>query len=163
MKQCCGRIGLCCLVLCALTCSVKSQAVSKKCTEPAKFYEENSYSVREVRINSPLRWLFGSVDKKLSEIINDPSMPIKKGMPFRKQDEDEGFIRFKDKFPELTVSKTNRIAFRLARPTLENCDKSTAKLDVIYRVYTFGFSNFLSPLFDGGNRDDVCGNQANDK
>lgn len=142
-------------MLCALTCSVKSQAVSKKCTEPAKFYEDRTFSVREVRIDSPLRWMFGSVDKKLSEIIDDPSMPIKKGKLFRKQDEDEGFIRVKNKFPELTVSESNRIAFRLARPTLENCDNSAAKLDVVYRVYTFGFSNFLSPLLEPGNRDDV--------
>src|SRR5437868_3570246 len=46
MKQCCGRIGLCCLVLCALTCSVKSQAVSKKCTEPAKFDGGNRDDVK---------------------------------------------------------------------------------------------------------------------
>ena len=155
MKQCCSRIGLCCLVLCALTCSARSQAVNNKCGEPAKFYEDNNYTVREVRIDSPLRWLFGAVDEKLNEILDDPSMPIKEGRPFRKQDEDAGFIKVKEKFPELTVSKTNRIAFRLARPTLENCDKTAAKLDVVYRVYTFGFSNFLSPLFEGGNRDDV--------
>lgn len=155
MKQCCGRIVVCCLVLCALTCSARSQGVSNKCVEPAKFYEDNSYTVREVRIDSPLGWLFGSVDRKLSEILDDPAMPIKKGIRFRKQDEDAGFIRVKEKFPELTVSKTNRFAFRLAQPTLENCDKTAAKLDVVYRVYTFGFSNFVSPLFDGGNRDDV--------
>lgn len=155
IKQSCGRLGLCCLVLCALTGAAKSQAVSKKCTEPAKFYEDHGYSVREVRIDSPLGWLFGSVEKKLGEIINDPSMPIRKGMPFRKQDEDEGFLRVKEKFPELTVSQSNRIAFRLARPTLENCDTSAAKLDVVYRVYNFGYSPFLSPLFDAGNRDDV--------
>lgn len=142
-------------MLCALTCAARSQAISKKCSEPARFYEDNNYSVREVRIDSPLRWLFGSVDKKLGEIIDDPSMPIKKGMRFRKQDEDEGFIRVKEKFPELTVSKSSPIAFRLARPTLENCDQSEAKLDVVYRVYTFSFSNFLSPLLDAGNRDDV--------
>jgi hypothetical protein len=142
-------------VLCALTCSARSQGAGNKCVEPANFYEDNSYTVREVRIDSPLGWLFGSVDRKLSEILDDPAMPIKKGIRFRKQDEDAGFIRVKEKFPELTVSKTNRFAFRLARPTLENCDKTAAKLDVVYRVYTFGFSNFLSPLFDGGNRDDV--------
>jgi hypothetical protein len=154
-KESCGRVGLCCLVLCTLTCAAQSQVAGKKCTEPAKFYEDHGYTVREVRIDSPLGWLFGSVEQTLSEIIHDPSMPVKKGQPFRKQDEDEGFIRVKEKFPELTVSKSDRFAFRLARPTLENCDASAAKLDVVYRVFTFGFSNFTNPLFPGGIRDDV--------
>lgn len=145
----CSRLLLCAAVALALSSSVNSQTEnSKKCTEAARWYEENNYKVRDVRIDSPLAWLLGSVDKKLDAILDDPSMPIKKGSAFRKRDQDEGFLRVKEKFPELTVSKTNRIAFRLARPTLENCDKRNATVDVVYRVYTFSFSNYLSRVFD---------------
>ncbi|HKP38959.1 MAG TPA: hypothetical protein VJT71_19025 [Pyrinomonadaceae bacterium] len=155
-KYSCSRVLLCAVAVLALNSSIRSQAdTSKKCTEPAKWYEENNYRVHDVRIDSPLAWLLGSVDKKLNDILTNPSMPIRKGAAFRKQDEDEGFLRVKEKFPELTVSKTDRIAFRLARPTLENCDKQSATLDVVYRVYTFSFSNYLSRVFEKGNQDEV--------
>ncbi|MCA1573976.1 MAG: hypothetical protein LC770_05445, partial [Acidobacteria bacterium] len=43
-----------------------------------EFYERGSYTIHEVKIDSPLGWLFGSVDQKLKDITSDPEMPIKK-------------------------------------------------------------------------------------
>jgi hypothetical protein len=111
--------------------------------------------VHDVRIDSPLGWLFGSVDEKLKAIISDPSMPIKKGAAFRKFDEDEGFIKVKESFPDLTVSPVDRIAVRVAKPTLQNCDEQAKTLDVVYRVYTIGFSNYLSRAFETGKKEEI--------
>ena len=126
-----------------------------KCTESPKSYETDNYRVHDVRIDSPLGWLFGSVEQKLKAILSDPSMPIKKGRPFRKADEDEGFIKVKESFPELTVSPIDRIAVRVAKPTLQNCDAQTKTLDVVYRVYTIGFSYYLSRAFETGQKEEV--------
>jgi len=126
-----------------------------QCTESPKTYEEANYRVGDVRIDTPLDWLFRSVDRKLNAILSDPSMPIKKGALFRKIDEDEGFIKVKQSFPELAVGPMDRIAVRLAKPTLQNCDTQAKTLDVVYRVYTLSFSYYLSRAFETGKKDEV--------
>ena len=127
----------------------------KQCTESPRTYEAANYRVNDVRIDTPLDWLFRSVDRKLDAILSDPSMPIKKGALFRKVDEDEGFIKVKQSFPELAVGPMDRIAVRLAKPTLQNCDPQAKTLDVVYRVYTLGFSYYSSRAFETGAKDEV--------
>src|SRR5207237_865360 len=92
-----------------------------KCTEALERYE--GYTVREVRIDSPLGWLFGSVDQQLTEILSDPSLPIQQGRAFHRADLTDSFIKVKDSFPELQVSPFTRIAVRIARLSIENCDE----------------------------------------
>jgi hypothetical protein len=82
-------------------------------------------------------------------------MPIRKGALFRKIDEDEGFIKVKESFPELTVGPLDRIAVRIAKPTLQNCDAQAKTLDVVYRVYTLSFSYYLSRVFESYRKDEV--------
>lgn len=126
-----------------------------RCSESPGFYERENYIVHEVRIEAPLDWLLGSVSQKLRNILSDASMPIRKGNVFRKADSDAGFIKLTDNFPELTVSPIDRVAVRLAAPGLENCDKKARTLDVVYRVYTFGFSYYLSRAFESGGKEEV--------
>ncbi len=126
-----------------------------KCTEAPEFYETAKYTVSDVRIDSPLRWLFGSVDQTLKDLTSDPSMPIKKGQTFRKADSDAGFIRVVERFPELTVSRVDRIAVRIARPALEKCDAQAKTLAVVYKVYSIGFSYYLSRAFETGQKEEV--------
>ncbi len=144
------------LALFFLSSAVRAQsAAGDKCTEAPEFYERGSYTIHEVKIDSPLGWLFGSVDQKLKDITSDPEMPIKKGQAFRKADSDAGFIRVQEKFPALTVSRVDRIAVRIARPTLQKCDAQAKTLDVVYRVYSIGFSYYLSRAFETGQKEEV--------
>jgi hypothetical protein len=126
-----------------------------KCGEPPAFYEAQNYSVREVKIETPLDWLLGSVDRKLTEILTSPSIPIKKGDIYHKANADAAFIKLKDSFPELTVNPEDRVAVRIARPGLANCNAGTKKLDVVFHVYTFSFSYYLSRVFERGRKDEV--------
>ena len=132
-----------------------SSVGGKQCSKSPKDYEEEQYRVNDVRIDAPLNWLFHSVDQKLEAIISDPSMPIKKGGLFRKIDEDDGFIKVRQGFPELAVGPIERIAVRISRPTLQNCDEQAKTLDVVYRVYTLSFSYYLSRAFETGGKDEV--------
>jgi hypothetical protein len=150
------RVLLSLIPILSLTVLAPAQSTtSHKCTESPKYYESNNYQVHDVNIDSPLGWLFGSVEEKLKAILSDPSMPIKKGAAFRKADEDEGFIKVKESFPELIVSPIDRIAVRVSKPTLQNCDTQTKTLDVVYRVYTIGFSYYLSRAFETGQKEEV--------
>ena len=126
-----------------------------KCGESPEFYEAQNYSVREVKIETPLDWLLGSVDRKLTEMLSSPAMPIKKGDAYRKANVDAGFIRLKDSFPELTVNPEEHVAVRIAKPGLGNCNAQTKMLDVVYHVYTFSFSYYLSRVFEKGRTDAV--------
>jgi hypothetical protein len=137
------------------TLAAASPIDGNQCTKSAKAYEEEQYRVNDVRIDAPLKWLFRSVDRELNAIISDPSMPIRKGALFRKIDEDEGFIKVHQSFPELTVGPNERIAVRISRPTLQNCDPQAKTLDVVYRVYTLSFSYYLSRAFETGKKDEV--------
>lgn len=156
MKRCLGKLGLPCLLgLLLLSALAYGQNnTGGKCTRSIDDYE--GYTVREVRIDSPLGWLFGSVDRKLKQIVSDPTLAIQKGGVFRKTAFNDSFIQVNKAFPELQVTSFNRVAVRVARPSIENCDDQAKKLDVIYRVYSFGISYYLLRAFerstDGANR-----------
>ena len=148
-----GRRSLVLLLFLVLHSSVSSAQQGGRCDQSPRSYE--GYTVHDVRIDTPLAWLFGSVEKKLQDILADPSMPIKKGNLYRKADSDAGFIKLTEKFPELTVSPIDRVAVRVAKPALQNCDAQARTLDVVYHVYTFGFSYYLSRAFESGRKEEV--------
>lgn len=151
-----SRGYLCLVTIVVLGSHAFSQtSAGTKCTDPPAFYQNQNYLVRDVRIDAPLEWLLGSVERRLTEIVAAPSMPIKKGSVFRKADADAGFLKVVESFPELRVSRIDRVAIRIARPTLENCNAQTKTLDVVYRVYTLGFSYYLSRAFETGRKEEV--------
>lgn len=136
-----------CLLYLPLISSAQTRQLSQ-CSEPASFYESDGYRVREIRIDAPLEWLLGSVNERLTSLIADPAMPLKKGEVFRKTAADAALLDVTNNFPELRVSSANRLAFRIVRPNLENCNAQTKTLDVVYRAYTVGFPSYLTRSFE---------------
>jgi hypothetical protein len=143
------------ILLCLASVVTAQTAPGDKCVEQPGFYEQANYTVHDIRIDSPLGWLFGSVDQKLKDITTDPDMPIKKGNLFRKADSDAGFLRVKEKFPELTVNNVARVAVRIAKPNLEKCDARAKTLDVVYHIYSIGVPYYLSRAFETGHKEEV--------
>jgi hypothetical protein len=125
-------------------------AIAAKCEEDPGVYESANYTVRRVRIDSPLGWLFGSVDSANSQILTDKDMPIKKHERFTKQAFDDGFIFVNNNFNPLQVVRRARFAARVAYPDIENCDGG--QLDVVYRVYSLSLSNYLVRTFELGGK-----------
>jgi hypothetical protein len=138
------------LLLTVLTCS--TPAFAAKCQDTPQAYEKAQYTVRRVRIAAPLGWLFGTVKSATDEILNDKEMPIKANTLFTKQAYDDGFIFVNNKFDPIRRARGSRFAARAAYPELENCDG--VQLDVVYRVYSFAFSNYLVRTFELGGKDE---------
>jgi hypothetical protein len=117
-----------------------------KCLRPAKEYD--GYKVADVRIDSPLGWLFPSVTQRLNELLADPQMPLKKGERFSRDDFYAGFIFLNTNFPALQVNPFNRVAVRLAGPSLADCDEGKRTLIAVYRVYHLGVPDLLTSSFE---------------
>lgn len=132
-----------------LLSTAQARAQDGSCTRVRGFYEAEAYTVRRVRVDSPLGWL-PSVGAELNELASH--LAVKEGRPYRKSDEFVGFESLQNNFPELKVSRELRFAVRVAWPALENCDERAKTLDVIYHVYTIGGpSNYTGRIFEGGN------------
>lgn len=155
MNRCLGNLCLACIVGPSLLCvfAYGQDTGAGKCTRSIDDYE--GYTVRDVRIDSPLGWLFGSVDRRLNQIVSDPNLAIQKGGVFHKTAFNDSFIQVNNALPELQVSSLNRVAVRVARPSIANCDDQAKKLDVVYRVYSFGISYYLLRAFEGGGTEGI--------
>ena len=129
------------IALSALYSSVRGQA----CTQQARFYEDEGFTVHHVRIDAPLAWIAG-VDVRLNELLS--KVPLKDGGRFTVSGYNEGFMVISRSFPELRVNPSSRIAFRLERPALSGCSSDSKQLDVVYHVYTIGFSPYLTRVFE---------------
>jgi len=121
---------------------------AEKCTDDPEAYETAQYTVRRVRIDTPLAWLLASVGNVTDQILTDKEMPIKANDDFRKQAFDDGFVFVNNKFPPLQVRPGTRFASRAAYPDIENCNATTKHLDIVYRVYSLSFSNYLTRTFE---------------
>lgn len=128
-------------------------AFAAKCEDDAEAYEKAKYKVRQVRIDTPVDWLFGSVGDAVKRILTDKDMPIKAHDPFTTQAFDDGFIFVNNNFNPLQAVPKARFAARLAYPFIENCDGS--QLDVVYRVYSLALSNYLIRNFELGGKQEV--------
>jgi len=117
-----------------------------KCLRAAKEYD--GYEVVDVRIDSPLGWLFPSVTQRLNELLADPEIPLKKGQRFSRDDFYAGFIFLSRKFPALQVNPFNRVAVRLAGPILTDCDDVKRTLIAVYGVYNLGIPDLLTSSFE---------------
>jgi len=126
-----------------------------KCDLTPQDYQDRNYAVREVRFDTPLEWLFGSIKEGLKDLLLDPEMPIKPGKAFLKADFNDSLLFVRSHFPELTVTRAERVKVRIAKPGLANCDEQAKSLDVVYHVYTFGFSYYLTRAFETGAKDEV--------
>ncbi len=126
-----------------------------KCDLTPQDYQDRNYSVRDVRFDTPLEWLFGSIKEELKDLLSDPEMPIKPGKAFLKADFNDSFLFVRGHFPELTVTRAERVKVRIAKPGLANCDEQAKSLDVVYHVYTLGFSYYLTRAFETGAKDEV--------
>lgn len=150
------RRALCLLCLLLLPASTRARTVSSgQCSEAPAFYEREGYSVHDVRVETPLDWLLKSVDQRLTAILSDPAVPLRKGDIYRKADSDATFIRLKNTFPELTVDPLDRVAVRIATPALENCDEQSKTVDVVFHVYTFSVSYYVSRIFESASKDQL--------
>jgi hypothetical protein len=134
-----------------LACS--QSALAAKCEDDAEAYEKAGYTVRQVRIDTPVDWLFGSVGDAVKRILTDKDMPIKAHDSFTTQAFDDGFIFVNNNFNPLQAVPKARFAARLAYPFIENCDSS--QLDVVYRVYSLSLSNHLIRTFELGGKQEV--------
>ena len=126
-----------------------------KCDLTPQDYQDRNYAVREVRFDTPLEWLFGSIKEELKDLLLDPEMPIKPGKTFLKGDFNDSLLFVRSHFPELTVTRAERVKVRIAKPGLANCDEQAKSLDVVYHVYTLGFSYYLTRAFETGAKDEV--------
>jgi hypothetical protein len=117
-----------------------------KCLRPVKEYD--GYKVADVRIDSPLGWLFPSVTHRLNELLADPEMPLKKDQRFSRDDFYAGFTFLNSNFPALQVNPFNRVAVRLAGPSLADCDEGKRTLIAVYRVYHLGIPDLLTSSFE---------------
>ena len=121
-----------------------------QCHDDPKTYEQAGYTVRHVRIDTPLDWLFGSVGDAVKQILTDKDMPIREHDRFTKQAFDDGFIFVNNNFNPLQVVRGARFAARVAYPDIDDCDES--QLDVVYRVYSLSLSNYLVRNFELGGK-----------
>jgi hypothetical protein len=146
-----GRRAIALFSLLLLATLANSRPVfAAKCKDNPADYEAAKYTVRRVRIDAPLGWLFGSVRSAAAEILTDKDMPIKADDQFTKQAFDDGFIFVNNKFNPLRLARGTRFAARAAYPGIENCDAN--QLDVVYRVYSFSFSSYLIRTFELGGK-----------
>ena len=137
------------LIVSAATLAVSAQGAGPgSCREAPEFYERADYTIRRVRIDTPLSWLTG-VERSIDDLL--ASLPISEGARFKKEDYQSGFLELSRRFPELRVSRNSRLAIRLERPSLELCDSASRTLDVVYHVYTLGFAPYLSRVFERKN------------
>ena len=137
-------------------------AGSGKCTLSPDDYQREKYVISNVRLDTPLDWLFGSISEQIKQVLASPDMPVKVGKAFVKGDYFASFIFVKQHFPELTVSKAQRVGVRLARPGLANCNDQAKTLDIVYHVYTFGFPYYLSRAFETGAKTEVSRKGTNE-
>src|SRR5258705_9592649 len=72
-----------------------------KCADDTEAYEKAKYTVRQVRIDTPVDWLFGSVGEAVKRILMDKDMPIKARDRFTAQAFDDGFIFVNNNFNPL--------------------------------------------------------------
>ena len=128
-------------------------AFAAKCEDKEEAYEKDKYTVRHVRIDTPVDWLFGSVGDAIKRILTDKDMPIKAHHFFTTKAFDDGFIFVNNNFNPLQAVPKARFAARLAYPFIENCDGS--QLDVVYRVYSLSLSNYLIRNFELGGKREV--------
>src|SRR5262245_34463121 len=126
-----------------------------KCNLSPKDYEDAGYQIKDIRVDTPLGWLFGSVGEQIQEVLTDPNMPVKENTPFKKDPYNASYLFLRGRFPELTVSKTERIKVRISKPSLADCDDQAKALSVVYRVYTFSTSYYLVRAFETGRRDEL--------
>ena len=129
------------------------------CGESPGFYEAHGFSVRHLRIDAPLAWIAG-VEVRLDDVLS--KVPLKEGSAFTASAYNDGFIVISRSFPELKVNPSSRIAMRLERPSLTNCDPDTKEIDVVYHVYTIGFSPYLTRVFESP-RDEVARSVADSR
>ncbi len=80
-----------------------------KCDLTPQDYQDRNYAVREVRFDTPLEWLFGSIKEELKDLLLDPEMPIKPGKTFLKGDFNDSLLFVRSHFPELTVTRAERV------------------------------------------------------
>ncbi len=148
-------VRVCLFALTVLWVGPAAQAQTNQCKRPRAEYE--GFLVREIRIDAPLDWLFGSVNQKLKELTDDPRLPLKKGQPFKLAGFNDSFIRINGRFPELSVSPFTRLAFRVAKPSLENCDEHSnpKTVDVVYHVYSFGFPYYATRVVEQSGKNEV--------
>lgn len=119
-------------------------AQEEKCTED----NVAGYKVGEVRISSPLRGIFSSVDETLKELLMSSEMPVKAGQDFQKSAARAGFSWLKQHFPALQTTPQARVAARFSGYTIENCDEVAKRLDVVYKIYSFEPAYYLSRSFE---------------
>lgn len=143
-----AKWGFVCLWLLFPLCYLGSAQTNPpgKCVRPPEEY--NGYTVRAVRLDTPLGWLFPSVTQQLDTLLADPGMPFKKDQPFDKTKFFDGFIFLSKQFPALQVTPRSRVAIRLAAPRLANCDENQRTLEAVYSVYHLGLPDFLSGTFE---------------
>ena len=143
------------LALIIPTSITRAQSPQDKCNLTAQDYQDQNYVIRDVRFDTPLEWLFGSVGDEVKQLLTSPDMPVRAGKVFVKADFNNSFEFVRRHFPELTVSRSQRVRIRIAKPGLENCDAQAKSLDVVYHVYTLGFSYYLTRAFETGGKDEV--------
>jgi hypothetical protein len=139
------------LLLFMLACSV-IQVQAGTCTQQPAAY--NGYTIQKVSVDVPLNWLFGSVRKRIKDILAAPQMP-QQNKAFLQSDYEEGFIYLQSNFNELSVSPTVRVAFKLAWPRLQNCDDQKRTLEIVYKVYTFGSPYYASRTFEDKEKEEL--------
>jgi hypothetical protein len=126
-----------------------SPATAQECSHPRdwSFYSRGDYTVREVRIESPIDFLH-AVARTLDSI--KPSLPLQAGAVFSATRASDGraLIRERLAAADQGVEQSFRLLVVIGR--IENCNEAgpTRQLDLVYKAFTTNYNAYLSHSFE---------------
>lgn len=130
------------------TLSWSSQAAAQVCSSAndLSFYSHGNYTVREVRINSPIDFLH-AVARSLDLI--KPDLPLQARGIFSVELLNAGRDLIRERLKAGDAQSDQRFRVIVVIPRVEHCDETTThQLDVVYQVFTTNYNSYLSNSFE---------------
>jgi hypothetical protein len=134
----------CVLVLLAAT-AAKSQVCSHT-ADPA-FYSQGNYTIREVRLESPIDFLH-AISSQLNALRSQ--LPVQPGKIFRLVDLSTGKDIIDKALDDEEKNADPRSRIRVVLGKISNCNEAgpTPQLDVLYRVFTTNYNAYLTHTWE---------------
>lgn len=127
---------------------------AQNCGNEEVFYQNNAYKIRNVKIDTPLKGILGSVEQKIKDLVNAGEMPVKKDQVFNESDLSTAKSFLFKNFPTLNADNSP-VAVRISAVALKNCDDNEKKLDIVFLVLVFRPSYYFSRTFELGKKDEL--------
>src|SRR3954469_18292662 len=144
LRRSLSGVTSCVLVLFAAT-AVKSQVCSHT-ADPA-FYSHGNYTIREVRLESPIDFLH-AISSQLNALRSQ--LPVQPGKIFRLVDLSTGKDIIDKALDDEEENTDPRSRIRVVLGKISNCNEAgpTPQLDVIYRVFTTNYNAYLTHTWE---------------